>query len=214
MKRPMYRQLLRLSRQFSTQVGLVRLPSVKTMMKNYPILSNAVIYGGLYTAAEVTQQMLRVRNSRQSLALLNGAEEPSLDGAKLQRYAVIGSCLGPLMAKWYQFIDKSYPSKAASVVLKKVTLDQFAFTPICLVIFFVGMSALEGYRGHAMFDELAEKGLKTFFMDCCFWIPNTAINFFFIPAWLRVTFVAVSSYIWVNVLCWIKTWPVNRRTIH
>ena len=85
MKRPMYRQLLRLSRQFSTQVGLVRLPSVKTMMKNYPILSNAVIYGGLYTAAEVTQQILRVRNSRQSLALLDGAEEPSLDGAKLQR---------------------------------------------------------------------------------------------------------------------------------
>ena len=39
-----------------------------------------------------------------------------------------------------------------------------------------------------------------------------AINFLFIPAWLRVTFVAVSSYIWVNVLCWIKTWPVSRRT--
>ena len=80
------------------------------------------------------------------------------------------------MAKWYQFIDKSYPSKATAVVLKKVTLDQFAFTPICLVIFFVGMAALEGYRGQAMFDELAEKGLKTFLMDCCFWIPNTVRN--------------------------------------
>lgn len=208
----MYRQLLRLSRQFSTQVGLVRLPSVKTVMKNYPILSNAVIYGGLYTAAEVTQQMLRTRNSKPGLALLDGPQDQSLDGAKLQRYAVIGSCLGPVMAKWYQFIDKFYPSKATAVVLKKVTLDQFAFTPICLVIFFVGMSALEGYRGLAVFDEFAEKGLKTFVMDCCFWIPNTAINFLFIPAWLRVTFVAVSTYIWVNVLCWIKTWPVNRRT--
>jgi len=214
MKRPMYRQLLRLSRQFSTQVGLVRLPSVKTVMKNYPILSNAVIYGGLYTAAEVTQQILRVSSSQQCLTRLDGQTSQSLDLAKLQRYAVIGSCLGPLMAKWYQFIDKSYPSKATSVVLKKVTLDQFAFTPICLVIFFVGMAALEGYRGQAMFDELAEKGLKTFLMDCCFWIPNTAVNFLFIPAWLRVTFVAVSSYIWVNVLCWIKTWPVNRRTTH
>jgi len=207
----MYRQLLRLSRQFSTQVGLVRLPSVKTVMKNYPILSNAVIYGGLYTAAEVTQQMLRLSKGQNCLTRLDGPEQ-SLDSAKLQRYAVIGSCLGPLMAKWYQFIDKSYPSKATSVVLKKVTLDQFAFTPLCLVIFFVGMAALEGYRGQAMFDELAEKGLKTFAMDCCFWIPNTAINFLFIPAYLRVTFVSVSTFIWVNVLCWIKTWPVNRRT--
>jgi len=211
----MYRQLLRLSRQFSTQVGLVRLPSVKTMMKNYPILSNAAIYGGLYTAAEVTQQIFRVYNSQQSLtARFDGAKDQSLDVAKLQRYAVIGSCLGPMMAKWYQFIDKSYPSKATSVVLKKVALDQFAFTPLCLVIFFVGMAALEGYRGQAMFDELAEKGLKTFAMDCCFWIPNTAVNFLFVPPWLRVTFVAVSSYIWVNVLCWIKTWPVNHRTNH
>lgn len=208
----MYRQLLRLSRQFSTQVGLVRLPSVKTMMKNYPILSNAVIYGGLYTAAEVTQQMMRLSNSKHCLTRLDGPSDPSVDVAKLQRFALIGSCLGPLMAKWYQFIDKSYPSKATAVVLKKVTLDQFAFTPICLVIFFVGMAALEGYKGQAMFDELAEKGLKTFAMDCCFWIPNTAINFLFIPAYLRVTFVSVSTFIWVNVLCWIKTWPVNRRT--
>ena len=34
-----------------------------------------------------------------------------------------------------------------------------------------------------------------------------AANFLLVPAWFRVTFVAVASFIWVNVLCWIKSWP-------
>ena len=30
--------------------------------------------------------------------------------------------------------------------------------------------------GQEMFDELKQKGLKTFALDCCFWIPNTVRN--------------------------------------
>ena len=50
-----YRQL----RMFSTLVRQVRLPCIKTFMKNNPTLSNALIYGGLYTAAEISQQSIR-----------------------------------------------------------------------------------------------------------------------------------------------------------
>lgn len=186
----------------------MRLPSVKTLLTNNPTMSNALLYGGLYTLAEVTQQSLRLRTSEQRL-----------DGESVQRYAVMGTvCMGPMIAKWYAFIDRLYPGKAKGVILKKLTLDQFAFTPLCVFVFFVGMAALEGYRGQEMFDELKQKGLKTFALDCCFWIPNTAFNFLFVPAWLRVAFVSVSTFIWVNALCWIKSWPVshhsNPRTSH
>jgi len=185
----------------------VRFPCVKTLITNNPSLSNALLYGGLYTLAEVTQQSLRLRSSEHSLAV------SSLDGASVQRYAVMGTVfMGPMMAKWYAFIDKLYPGKAKAVVLKKLTLDQFAFTPVCVFVFFVGMAALEGYRGQQMFDELKQKGLQTFAMDCCFWIPNTAFNFMFVPAWLRVAFVSFSTFIWVNALCWIKSWPVSHHT--
>jgi len=94
-------------------------------------------------------------------------------------------------------------------VLKKVILDQFVFTPFVVIVFFVGMSYLEGKKGQKLFDELKEKGLKTFAMDCCFWIPATTINFIFVPPWLRVTFIGLASFMWLNVLCWIKSWPIS-----
>ena len=169
MKRQLFRFRLLLKqrqRQFSTLVSQVRLPSVKTLLTNNPTMSNALLYGGLYTLAEVTQQSLRLRTSEQRL-----------DGESVQRYAVMGTfCMGPMIAKWYAFIDRLYPGKAKGVILKKLTLDQFAFTPLCVFVFFVGMAALEGYRGQEMFDELKQKGLKTFALDCCFWIPNTVRN--------------------------------------
>jgi len=200
-----FRLLLRQRQtQFSTLVSQVRFPCIKTLISNNQILSNALLYGGLYTLAEVTQQTIRLKRSEQSPIL------SKLDGASVQRYAVMGTaCMGPMMAKWYQFIDRLYPGRARNVILKKLTLDQFAFTPLCVVVFFVGMAALEGYRGREMFEELKQKGLKTFAWDCCFWIPNTAFNFLFVPAWLRVVFVSVSSFIWLNALCWIKSWPVK-----
>ena len=168
-----FRLLLRQRQtQFSTLVSQVRFPCIKTLISNNQILSNALLYGGLYTLAEVTQQTIRLKRSEQSPIL------SKLDGASVQRYAVMGTaCMGPMMAKWYQFIDRLYPGRARNVILKKLTLDQFAFTPLCVVVFFVGMAALEGYRGREMFEELKQKGLKTFAWDCCFWIPNTVSDY-------------------------------------
>jgi len=203
-----FRLLLRQRQtQFSTFVSQVRLPNIKTLITNNQTVSNALLYGGLYTLAEVTQQSLRLRRSDQPVSLSR------LDGASVQRYAVMGTaCMGPMMASWYQFIDKIYPGRTRAVIIKKLTLDQFAFTPLCVITFFVGMAAMEGYKGREMFDELRQKGLKTFALDCLFWIPNTAFNFMFVPAWLRVAFVSVSSFIWLNALCWIKSWPVTHHT--
>lgn len=202
-----FRQL----RQFSTLVGQVKisLPDVKTFMKNNPTLSNALIYGGLYTAAEISQQ--RIRNYRawsKADLISRGGAVASLDMASVQRYAIMGTgIMGPMFSKWYTWIDRTFPSKARMTVLKKTILDQFAFTPVCVAVFFIGMAALEGYRGREMFQEFQEKGAKTFLMDCCFWLPCTAVNFLFIKPWLRVTFVSVCSFVWLNILCWIKTWP-------
>lgn len=197
---------LRQLRQFSTLViRQVRFPSVKAMMKNNPILSNAIIYGGLYTLAEISQQSIKKYSQARSELMMMS---PGLDTASVSRYAIMGTAvMGPLFTKWYSWIDRTFPGKTKSIVLRKTLLDQFAFTPVCVVVFFVGMAALEGCRGSGLFDELVEKGPRTFALDCCFWIPNTAVNFLFVPAWLRVSFVSVSMFFWLNILCWIKSWP-------
>lgn len=195
-------------------------PKAKAVVDKNPLLANAVIYGSLYTMAEVTQQTIQqnvVRDTtatttcaltRDTSAVATSTMATKLDMASVKRYAIMGTvCISPLLTKWYAWLDGKFPSKATPVILKKLFLDQFIFTPFVVVVFYVGMSYLEGKRGPKLFDELKEKGLQTFAMDCCFWIPATTVNFLFVPAWLRVAFIGMASFIWLNVLCWIKSWP-------
>lgn len=188
-------------------------PKAKAIVDRNPLLANAVIYGGLYTLAEVSQQTIQqnvVKDTTTSCALARDTSSMAsrLDMSSVKRYAIMGTvCISPLLTKWYGWLDGRFPCTSTPVVVKKLFLDQFVFTPFVVVVFYVGMSYLEGKRGPKLFDELKEKGLQTFAMDCCFWIPASAINFIFVPAWLRVAFIGLSSFLWLNVLCWIKSWP-------
>ena len=114
-------------RQFSTLVRQVRFPCIKTLMKNNPTLSNALIYGSLYTMAEISQQCIKnYRSDLRSSYMATG-----LDMSSVQRYAIMGTgIMGPMFSKWYTWIDKTFPGKTKTVVLRKTILDQFAFTPV------------------------------------------------------------------------------------
>ena len=154
-------------------------PRAKAVVDRNPLLSNAVIYGTLYTMAEVSQQTVQQHMLRDSTTTCTLARESSslatrLDMSSVKRYAIMGTvCISPMLTKWYSWLDNKFPSKAKAVIIKKVILDQFVFTPFVVIVFFVGMSYLEGKEGPKLFTELKEKGLKTFVMDCCFWIPAT-----------------------------------------
>jgi len=185
----------------------VALPKAKAIVDGNPLVANALIYGGLYTLAEMSQQTLRNTTTKDPSSLARDTHS-KLDMSSVKRYAIMGTvCISPLFTRWYGWLDTKYPCTTTRVVLKKLFLDQFVFTPVVVVVFYVGMSYLEGKRGPSVFDELIEKGPKTFAMDCCFWLPATAINFIFVPAWLRIAFIGMSSFLWLNVLCWIKSWP-------
>lgn len=192
-------------------------PRAKAVVDRNPLLSNAVIYGTLYTMAEVSQQTVQQHVLRDTTTCTLARESSSLatrlDMSSVKRYAIMGTvCISPMLTKWYSWLDNKFPSKAKSVIIKKVILDQFVFTPFVVIVFFVGMSYLEGKKGPKLFNELKEKGLKTFAMDCCFWIPATTVNFLFVPPMWRVAFIGLASFLWLNVLCWIKSWPTSDTT--
>ena len=170
-------------RQFATAillrpVRLPRLPRLKTLHKNNPTLNNALIYGGLYTAAEISQQTFH--KYRASAGAVNHlTATPIIDVSSIGRYAVMGmGVFGPLSSKWYTWIDKTFPSKAMAVVFKKTLINQFLYTPVCVAVFYIGMAVMEGCKGAKIFEELIEKGPRTFAMDCCFWIPCTVSGSF------------------------------------
>jgi len=119
-------------------------------MARHPSLSTAIVYGGLYTLAELSQQHIRARATT--------GQPPVLDTTSLGRYAVMGTVVfPPIMNKWYTWIDRTFPSTSTRVVTKKLFMDQFLFTPWVVVIFYVGMATLEGRQGRARSLAIAKK---------------------------------------------------------
>lgn len=59
-------------------------------------------------------------------------------------------------------------------------------------------------RRENLFEEFNQKFLNAYLANQSFWIPAQTINFFFVPPHLRVVYVATMSFLWINVLCYIK----------
>lgn len=179
----------------------------RQVVDNHPVVTNAVVYGALYTLAEVSQQKLKT-NLRRDLSPAKGGTGPQMDVSSVKRYAIMGTIVfPPILTKWYRWLDDRFPCTSRSVVAKKLVLDQFLLTPWLVAIFYIGMSYLEGERGESMLLELKQKFVKTFTLDCLYWLPIQALNFLFVPPGLRVAYIGITTFIWLNVLCYIKSSP-------
>ncbi|XP_030019920.2 mpv17-like protein [Manduca sexta] len=163
-------------------------------LQRRPVLTNTAVYAAFYTAAELSQQTFNK---------IYSPEKPELDLASAARIVSVGSSVyAPTLYFWYKFLDSKFAGNALKVVATKVSADQFLMTPVLLATFFTLLGVLE--RREDVFEELREKYWKTFIANQTFWIPAQTINFFFMPPHLRVVYVASTSFIWINVLCFIK----------
>jgi len=192
------------------------------------------MYGSLYTLAEVSQQKvsssLAFANSNPASLTCSTLSHPanlaattstsglashSLDVSSVKRYAIMGTFVfPPLLTRWYSWLDGRFPCTSGAVVSKKLLLDQFIFTPWVVVIFYVGMAWLEGKQGPERWLELQQKGVTTFLLDCIFWLPVQFMNFMFVPPWLRVGFIGIMTFLWLNVLAYVKAIKVEPHKKH
>jgi len=196
------------------------LPTIRQFRKLftvYPIASNSIFYGSLFVAAEFLQQtwnkgLIKPMDSKVAKNL-----EPKpytrYDSGSIKRYAVWGTLvIPPIYQKWYHWLDNKFHLCEKSplnrgILAKKMVLDQFLLTPVILVLFFVSMNAMEGKSD--WLKECKQKFWKTFGADCCYWLPVQALNFAYVPSDLRVAFIAVATFVWLNVLCWFKNLPIE-----
>lgn len=169
--------------------------AVKQWCIRRPLLANCIAYGGLYSGAEFTQQVLMKKAF--------GDKNEPLDLGLVARYAVLGSTVYPVgLFYWYKWLDRAFMGTAAKTLVLKVCLDQIATMPPMIYVFYIGMSLMEGRRDiHA---EFYEKYWSTFWASAAFWMPVQYINFFLMPNSLRVLYIATSSFMWVNILCVLK----------
>ncbi|XP_033197367.1 uncharacterized protein LOC117160609 [Bombus vancouverensis nearcticus] len=196
--------------------------------KKRPLLFNSMIYGSFYTGAEFAQQTytnieetntfeikkplsLWIRNFNQKLGLLdenNSAQSRSYNWAQLKRYAIYGCFIaGPILHGWYKWLDIFYKGQTIKIVLTKLLVDQFILTPPLITLFFISMSLMEGKLNPL--DECKAKFLQTFKTSCMYWLPVQFLNFLLVPSALRVSFVSIAAFCWVNILCYLKSIPVS-----
>ena len=102
----------------------------------------------------------------------------------------------------YKALDARLIGTSPQIVVAKALIDQAVSSPIILVVFFTGMSAMEGRAD--WFKELKEKFVKSYTFSCLFWLPAQCLNFFLVPNAFRVVYVGSASFLWVNVLCLLK----------
>lgn len=108
----------------------------------------------------------------------------------------------PILFNWYRWLDKTFPGTTKRIIFRKLMLDQFLLTPPLLCVFFIGMSLME--RQEKPLEECRNKFISTFARSCLFWLPAQTVNFIFVPPPLRVVYIGTCSFLWVNILCWVK----------
>lgn len=194
---------------------------VRKLFASYPLTSNSIFYGTLFVAAECLQQTwnktavkpIDIKSSKN----LDSLAHAKYDLGSIKRYALWGVfVIPPIYQTWYKWLDAKFHlcdknPLYRSILAKKMVLDQFLLTPVIIVLFFVTMNAMEGKSD--WLEECKQKFWKTFGADCCYWLPVQALNFVYVPSDLRVAFIAVATFVWMNVLCWFKSLPVENASV-
>ncbi|RLU19799.1 hypothetical protein DMN91_008358 [Ooceraea biroi] len=210
---------------------------INGMRSRRPLLYNSMVYGFFCTSAEFIRQsyskmskpiqpvveesrditdtrgpvLIRIHKFCEMLGLADddtSMQSTDYNRSQLKRFAIYGCFLaGPILHGWYKWLDAFYSGTSTGIVIRKLLADQFILTPPLLVVFFTSMSLME-----AKSDVLREckiKFLHTFQTSCAYWLPVQLVNFMLIPPSLRVTYVSIAAFCWVNIMCYLKSAPVT-----
>jgi len=177
---------------------------IRRLFQQRPLLGNCLAYGTLFVGAELTQQTLLNRVLRE-----DKSQPPApYDHVTLGHYSLLGYGVFPvILHNWYKWLDGRFVGKTAAIVAKKVVLDLGVMGPINIFIFFTATALME--RRQDVFAEHREKYIDTCLKQVYFWLPAQAANFYLLPTQYRVLYVGACSFLWLNLLCYIKRTPVE-----
>ncbi|XP_058069917.1 protein SYM1-like isoform X3 [Magnolia sinica] len=106
------------------------------MIETRPVLTKSVTASAIFTAADVTSQMITLTSS------------DSFDPIRTLRMAGYGLLIsGPSLHLWFNFVSRILPKRDLSNTMKKLFLGQTTFGPIMTAVFFSVNAALQvGYH--------------------------------------------------------------------
>lgn len=99
-----------------------------------------------------------------------------------------GMSVGILCHYWYRFLDSRVPGKTIGAVLRKVLIDQFICSPLCIAMFFLTLAILERTDWEEFIREVKNKAHRLYIAEWVVWPPAQIINFYFLPTRYRVLY--------------------------
>ncbi|XP_043483661.1 mpv17-like protein 2 isoform X1 [Leptopilina heterotoma] len=102
--------------------------------------------------------------------------------------ALSGMSVGIICHYWYRFLDSRLPGKTIGTVIRKVVIDQFICSPLCIGMFFLTLAILERNDWEEFKREVKNKAHKLYIAEWVVWPPAQIINFYFLPTRYRVLY--------------------------
>ncbi|XP_076266748.1 mpv17-like protein 2 [Rhynchophorus ferrugineus] len=161
----------------------------------YLLHTNIISSGVLMWLGDICEQEIEYRR---------GKLTKRYDYGRMLRMFVVGLGLGPIHHYYYLYIARVMPKRDLTTVTKKIALDQFIMSPLCIATFFYSMGLLEDKSVQKMNEELTAKFLDVYVMDWCVWVPTQFINFYFVPVKYQVFYINAVTMFYNVFLSYIK----------
>ena len=100
------------------------------------------------------------------------------------------------------------PGTGARTVAKKVAVDALVLDLPLYTGFYLTMNCLEGKSLSEGVEEVKAKLVPTVVFSVLLWVPAQAFNFMFLAPGMRVVYIALVTFLEMNVLALMKRIPL------
>eukprot|EP01126_Amoeba_proteus_P057282 TRINITY_DN7281_c0_g2_i3.p1 TRINITY_DN7281_c0_g2~~TRINITY_DN7281_c0_g2_i3.p1 ORF type:complete len:350 (-),score=54.00 TRINITY_DN7281_c0_g2_i3:243-1151(-) len=117
-----------------------------------------------------------------------------LNWERMLRVVVFASVVGiPILHYYYLLLEEFFPGQLPIHIFLKVFCDIFLFTPASILVFFVGIGALEGASLSEIQLQLHQSFLATIKMSLLIWPFASVLNFCLVPVDYRIFFTGCTK---------------------
>ncbi|XP_030646732.1 mpv17-like protein [Chanos chanos] len=157
--------------------------------KVFPWITNVSLYGCLFAGGDLVHQCISQRDE--------------IDWRHTRNVAVVAfSFHGNFNYFWLRVLERRFPGKSASMLVRKLLLDQSFASPLATSVFYTGVSFLEGKDD--IFEDWREKFFNTYKTGLMYWPFMQFLNFVLMPLYLRTAFMGCSAFVWATFLCFSR----------
>ncbi|KAJ8645304.1 hypothetical protein MRB53_007052 [Persea americana] len=164
------------------------------MIEARPVLTKSITAGVIFTAADVSSQMITLTPS------------DSFDPIRTLRMAGYGMLIsGPSLHLWFNFASKLVPKRDLFSTLKKMILGQTVYGPIMTAIFFSSNAAVQGESGAEIVARLKRDMIPTLINGLVYWPVCDFITFRYIPVRLQPLVSNSFSFLWTIYITYMAS---------